>query len=120
MKNTKTYPLKASSSAKRSREEWHEQVLLVLKQQKMLGSETTPIKKLILLCRYSGEEVSFKNNILSKLKTKKNAIEYPTSGHVKLTIAGDELAAKLPDIDIGTNKVTIFVFLLQIMNDSLS
>mmetsp|Transcript_33186 Transcript_33186/g.80520 ORF Transcript_33186/g.80520 Transcript_33186/m.80520 type:complete len:206 (+) Transcript_33186:567-1184(+) len=103
-KTTKAAPFKANSSVKRSREEWHDHVLSVLKQQKKIGSESVPVKKLVFLCQYSGEELSFKNNILSKLKTQKKAIEYPQSGHVKLTKDGETLAAKLPEIKMGTNK----------------
>ena len=106
-KTMKATPSKANASVKRSREEWHDQVLSVLKQQKKVGSESVPVKKLAFLCQYSGEEISFKNNILSKLKTQKHAIEYPQSGHVKLTKEGETLAAKLPDIEIKTNKVKL-------------
>ena len=69
-----TVAKKAAPGAKKSREEWHDQILLVLKQQKKLGKVSLPISTLKTLCQYPGGEPSFKNNILSKLKTQKNAI----------------------------------------------
>jgi hypothetical protein len=98
----------SSSSGQRSREEWHQQVLTVLKQQKKLGTVSLSISKLKMLCKYSGGEPSFKNNILSKLKTQKNAIEYPQSGLVGLTDQGDRLAADLltSDAEMTTNEVS--------------
>ncbi|KAL3935884.1 MAG: hypothetical protein SGARI_002785 [Bacillariaceae sp.] len=74
--------------SKRSREEWNQEIISNLVQQKALGETSVSIKKLKTLCQYPGGEASFKNNIVSKLKSQKNVIEYPEPGHVGLTESG--------------------------------
>ena len=90
--NKKSSGAKKGGGCKKSRDEWHEQILLVLKQHKKLGKESLPVSTLKTLCQYPGGEPSFKNNLLSKLKTQKRAIEYPQSGHVALTDEGEDMA----------------------------
>jgi hypothetical protein len=80
---------------KRSREEWHQHVIAALAQQRARGEPSVPVKKLKMLCKYPGTEPSFKNNILSKLKMQKDAIEYPQIGHAALTDTGVALAGNL-------------------------
>jgi hypothetical protein len=81
--------------AKRSRDEWQQEILSQLAQQKALGETSVPIKKLKTLCQYPGGEASFKNNIVCKLKSQKSAITYPEPGHVGLTEIGVALAEEL-------------------------
>ena len=80
---------------KRSREEWHQEIISVLAEQKSVGEESVPIKKLKTLCKYPGAELSFKNNIVNKLKGQKGAIYYPKPGHVGLTETGFAMADEL-------------------------
>lgn len=60
-----------------------------------LGEFSVSIKKLKTLCQYPGGEASFKNTIVSKLKTQKGTVEYPEPGHVGLKEVGVALAEKL-------------------------
>lgn len=101
----------AKKGTKKSRGEWHEQILLVLKQQKRLGKVSLSISKLKVLCRYPGEELSFKNNLLSKLKTQKKAVEYPQAGQVALTPEGEALAPDDGGEGLATNEVRLLMFL---------
>lgn len=80
---------------KRSRDEWYQEIIATLAQQKALGDESVSVKKLKTLCQYPGGEASFKNNIVGKLKNEKKAVDYPERGHVGLTETGDALAEKL-------------------------
>ena len=80
---------------KRSREEWHQEIIATLVQQKSIGEDSVPIKKLKILCKYPGGEASFKNNIISKLKREKKAIDYPQPGHAGLTKIGIAMADTL-------------------------
>ena len=78
----------APGPVKRSREEWQHEIIATLAQQRALGETSVPLKKLKTLCQYPGTEPSFKNNIISKLKTQKGTIEYPEKGCVGLTESG--------------------------------